>query len=60
VIDFNSLRRSLCHPHLFVATMTKRIIRRGNNRNDDGDGGIDIIVPLNDLPSCEFGLLISS
>jgi hypothetical protein len=35
----------------FVATMTKTSIRRGNNRNDDGDGGIDNIVPPKiDLP----------
>jgi hypothetical protein len=35
----------------FVATMTKNSIRRGNNRNDDGDGGVDIIVPPKiDLP----------
>ncbi|MFT7362456.1 MAG: hypothetical protein ACI9UV_000650 [Algoriphagus sp.] len=35
----------------FVATMTKNSIRRGNDRNDDGDGGVDIIIPPKiDLP----------
>lgn len=35
----------------FVATMTKNSIRRGSDRNDDGDGGVDNIVPPKiDLP----------
>lgn len=35
----------------FVATMSKNSYRRGNNRNDDGDGGIDNITPPKiDLP----------
>lgn len=35
----------------FVATMSKNSFRKGNNRNDDGDGGVDNIIPPKiDLP----------
>ncbi|MDG1275886.1 MAG: hypothetical protein P8O16_01310 [Algoriphagus sp.] len=35
----------------FVATMSKNSFRKGNNRNDDGDGGVDNITPPKiDLP----------